>query len=83
MKKEVGKLSLDDLIDVNGGQISEGGYKELAESIATLKEIGCSKELCIKFIKKAWDDNCLFKRLYTDQTDKDFQDVVDFINNNW
>lgn len=83
MNKEVGKLSLDDLIDVNGGQVSVGGYKELAEFITTLKGLGCSKEMFIQIIKKSWDENCLFKTSYTDQTDEDFQDVVDFVNNNW
>ena len=52
MNKDVKNLlSLDDLIDVNGGQVSVSGYKELAEFIATLKGLGCSKEMFIQIIK--------------------------------
>lgn len=84
MNKDVKNLlSLEDLDDITGGRISLAGYGMLTALMVGLKKRGYDKEHCLQIIREGWAEDMKFKTVFTDQTDEDLQNALDFVNRTW
>ena len=77
------ELSLDNLEEVSGGRVKVKGYAALEAVMWQMKQLGKSKEDCIKALHHGWDTDAKYKTDYTDGTDEDLQKSIAYIDKNW
>ena len=77
------EISLDDLNEVSGGKVSIAGYGLLTAMVAQIKALGKTKEDALRVLTEGWEEDCEFKKRFTDQTGDDLQNAIDYINRIW
>ena len=66
--KLIQELSLDELDEVNGGRVSATGYTLLFAAVRLIKKKGMDKNYAISEITAGWNQDCDFKKKFTDGT---------------
>lgn len=82
-KKLYGEISLDDLEEVSGGRIKLTGYGLLKAYMLQMKQLGKDKDEAVRKFINSWETDAPFKTKFTDGTDADLQQALDFIDTYW
>lgn len=79
-EEDIEELDLDALEDIAGGRIKTGGYTILTATIKQYQELGRDKEYCMQAIRKGWEEDCKFKKVFTDGKDEDLDLALAYID---
>ena len=79
----VDELSLDDLDGIAGGKVDVAGYAIVLGAIKMFKKRGVDKDFFIQDFINGWNQDSEFRQKYTDGTDEDLQDLIDYIDRKW
>ena len=77
------EITLDDLEQVSGGRVKLAGYGLLSLFIWQMKQLGHSKEETVEAFIDGWNENCEFRKRFTDGTDADMETGLRYINEQW